>query len=128
MFESLISLLFQAMAFIYFFFQPFLLVYLVIPIGLNCFLRCIVYSFNKDDADCNTVVDFVKIKKTNIIFYLIKLVDYRFQTFFNHTIYNNMSKIRFINYLGMERSILDLLGSLFNTCRNKFWYVYNDNK
>jgi len=47
------------MCFIYFFYEPFPIVYLVMPIGINCFVRCLLYSLNKEDADCNTVLDFV---------------------------------------------------------------------
>ena len=47
------------MSFIYYFYEPFMLIYLVVPLGFNCFARCLLYSLNKEDADCNTVLDFV---------------------------------------------------------------------
>lgn len=50
------------MGLLYFFYHPFLIVYLVVPLGVNCLIRCLLYSLNKEDADCNTVLDFVNIQ------------------------------------------------------------------
>ena len=47
------------MSLAYFYYQPFLMIYLILPIGINGFMRCLLYSLNKEDADCNTVLDFV---------------------------------------------------------------------